>query len=422
MPYREPGTDGGLQLRPRPERIRIGGEDVAPVGAGLNAGTVFGTSIPYDPLLYAQGGGKRYKPLSLQQARNTPIVVGIEGRLQAEYLTADLGAGQVNAKGEFEDGEHPAHEWLKRPNAEMDGITMQQAVLADAAILGSGYVVKGRERPGAPLNGLAWWPWRDVQPQRRQGSGRIVDHYRIRTSRGWIRAEVDDVIHVQRGADPLMPGRGRNILLAVRDAVTASWWRARRSASMLQHGAMGIMLMPVEGTPDLTDAQQKAGQAALSKRLEGSDPAEPIVMRRRWDAQPLGNRPSELAFEAQQLLLDADIATAFGIPPIILNEYLGVRYDAQRAGYGVALKQMVTGVMIPLWRELADAFTKGLMAEYPMLRGSWEFRYDWSKHPALAESEEARWNRILAGVKAGVITPQGAGAMLGVPEEHIAGE
>src|SRR5690606_678956 len=155
-----------------------------------------------------------------------------------------------------------------------------------------------------------------------------------------------------------------------------------------------------------------AFMAAWRNRYGGMrNAAEPLPMVGVKDVKRIGLDFNELAYRDLNDLQDAHIATAFGIPPILLGAQVGLD-KATYSNYEQARRSFYEDTMTPLWARLDDAFSRHLLNDRDFVSDI-ELRFDTSSVPALRDDEVAATDRAVKLFTAGIISRH--------PSQRIAG-
>src|SRR5690606_32606845 len=155
-----------------------------------------------------------------------------------------------------------------------------------------------------------------------------------------------------------------------------------------------------------------AFMAAWRNRYGGMrNAAEPLPMVGVKDVKRIGLDFNELAYRDLNDLQDAHIATAFGIPPILLGAQVGLD-KATYSNYEQARRSFYEDTMTPLWARLDDAFSRHLLNDRDFVSDI-ELRFDTSSVPALRDDETAAVDRAVKLFTAGIISRH--------PSQRIAG-
>ncbi len=119
----------------------------------------------------------------------------------------------------------------------------------------------------------------------------------------------------------------------------------------------------------------------------------------------MGFSPTDMEFRDVKAAAAREIATAFGVPPMML----GIPGDATYANYAEANRAFYRLTVLPLAQRTlsrASEFLSGLSGE------AVELRVDLDQVPALSAEREAQWRRVS---EASFLTDAEKRSLLGLP-------
>lgn len=213
------------------------------------------------------------------------------------------------------------------------------------------------------------------------------------------------IIHLQA----LNPGDdhyGAGCLGAVAGAVAAHnaanrWNRAlldnaaRPSGALVHDGDKGMPLTPEQF--DRLRAELTAGFAG------GANAGRPLLLEGGLKWQPLSLSPADMDFLALKDSAAREIATGFGVPPMLL----GLPGDATYANYREANRALWRQTVLPLADKILGGIARGLNGWF----ADAALRVDVDRVPAMAEDRERLW-AMVAG--ADWLTPEEKRAIVGL--------
>ena len=170
------------------------------------------------------------------------------------------------------------------------------------------------------------------------------------------------------------------------------WSRALLDNAARPSGA--IVYRGEGGQGNLSQDQFDRLQAELEAHHQGARNAgRPMLLEGGLDWKPMGFSPSDMEFHRTKEAAAREIATAFGIPPMLL----GVPGEATYANYQEAHRAFFRLTVLPLvTRVAADV----------------DLRPDLDQVPALAPEREAQWRRV---ADAAFLSDAEKRALLGLP-------
>ena len=216
------------------------------------------------------------------------------------------------------------------------------------------------------------------------------------------------VCHI-RAFHPLDDHYGLSPLAAAAVAVdvhnAASGWSkalldnaARPSGAIVYRGAEGTGQM----TPDQYD--RLVGEIE-SHHMGARNAGRPMLLEGGLDWKPMGFSPSDMEFQKTKEAAAREIATAFGVPPMLI----GIPGDATYANYQEAHRAFYRLTVLPLASRVTAAVGVWLAQH---TGEAVELRPDLDQIPALSAERDAQWARVGA---AAFLTEAEKRALLGLP-------
>lgn len=314
---------------------------------------------------------------------------------------------------ELED--HPIRQLFTRPNPGMGEANFLSFVTMVMAVSGFVVIEKERDRVG---NVIGLWPLRSdwIRPIPRQQDQPDWE-YRIPGEQYPRILDADDVIPITYADTPdrSYTGIGPLEILIRETSVVNSLTDFLKV--FMDRGALPLYaIIPQDEGPAAAQWKKQetkdAFMAAWRNRYGGMrNAAEPLPMVGVKDVKRIGLDFNELAYRDLNDLQDAHIATAFGIPPILLGAQVGLD-KATYSNYEQARRSFYEDTMTPLWARLDDAFSRHLLNDRDFVSDI-ELRFDTSSVPALRDDETAAVERAVKLFTAGIISRH--------PSQRIAG-
>ena len=131
----------------------------------------------------------------------------------------------------------------------------------------------------------------------------------------------------------------------------------------------------------------------------------PMLLEGGLDWKPMGFSPSDMEFHKTKEAAAREIATAFGVPPMLL----GLPGDNTYANYREANRALWRLTLLPLAGKILSGLQEGLRPWFPKLN----LAVDLDRVPALAEDRERLWAQVTA---ADFLSAEEKRAMLGIQE------
>ena len=300
--------------------------------------------------------------------------------------------------------EHPVLSLLSRPNGEQGRAELIEALVAQVLLTGDGYVEAVGDG-GLPVelhvlrsDRMAVVPGADGWP--------VGYDYRVGGRK--LRFTAEAVCHV-RAFHPQDDHHGLSPLQAAAAAVDVHNAASRWSKALLDNAARpsGAIVNSGKDGSSLTGEQFDRLQAEMEAFHQGARNAgRPMLLDGGLDWKPMGFSPSDMEFQETKRDAAREIATAFGVPPMML----GIPGEATYANYAEANRAFFRLTVLPLAERVAarlGGWLSGLSGAPVRLS------IDLDAVPALSAERDARWRRI---AEADFLSGDEKRAMLGISE------
>ena len=315
----------------------------------------------------------------------------------AKYVSAKLEQANPVVYRKFLDeskrlSPHPALELWNNPNEDMNGKDLVKAVMLQALFFERAYILKYR------VNGriVALMPFKHdlVLPQRNEGSGRLVDYYKITTDVGDKFFPREDVIEVRFSVNPADPLWGLSSLDATGTSAFGLRTITEMTASLTSGMAMSSgVVIPKE--PLNEDELIESRDALDDLRVNREKAGQLQIFNQDARIEQLGFEPAKLALNEQMVAEESHVLMSLRLHPSVIYSLAGLQYDNTRGGRQESRKESFTELIIPLWETLSDALTSQLLTEWPTLaqRGDFQWGFDYSHIDELVAGDSERFER-----------------------------
>lgn len=287
---------------------------------------------------------------------------------------------------------HPLASLLARPNGAQGRAELLEAVYGQILLSGNAYLeaVPGAGALPAEVHVLrsdrmAVVPGADGWP--------VAYDYSVagRTHRFAMAGEAQPICHI-RSFHPQDDHYGFSPLQAAAVAIdvhnSASAWSkalldnaARPSGAIVYRGADG---------QGLSEDQYERLVSEMEAHHQGARNAgRPMLLEGGLDWKPMGFSPSDMEFQKTKEAAAREIATAFGVPPMLM----GIPGDATYANYAEANRAFYRLTVLPLAGRVLAAMSHWLAG---FSGEGVEIRPDLDLVPALAVERDAAWARVAA--------------------------
>jgi HK97 family phage portal protein len=318
------------------------------------------------------------------------------------------------ADGERRYARHPVLDLLARPNPAQTRAEFLEALYGQLLLTGNAYVEAAGTGAALPAelhvlrsDRMAVVPGEDGWPV---AWDYVVGGRRHRFALGQGPAPI---CHI-RQFHPQDDHYGHSALEAAAQALEVHNQASRWSLALLRNAARpsgALVYRGPEGNGAMTPDQFDRLSAEIEAQHQGARNAgRPMLLEGGLDWKPMGFSPSDMEFHKTKEAAAREIATAFGVPPMIL----GIPGDATYANYAEANRAFVRQTVLPLAARVAAALAAWL--------SDWggealTLAPDPDRIPALAAERDAQWARV---AQAGFLTDAEKRALLGLPPLEVA--
>jgi len=305
---------------------------------------------------------------------------------------------------------HPVLDLITRPNPVQGRAELFEALYGQILLSGNGYVEAVGGETGVPMelhvlrsDRMCLVPGADGWP--------VAYEYTVGAKKH--RFDVADGIspvchiksfHPQDDHYGLSPLNAAAAALDVHNSASA-WSKALLDNAARPSGA--IVYKGGEGEGTLSPDQYDRLIAEMEAYHVGARNAgRPMLLEGGLDWKPMGFSPSDMEFQETKVAASRDIATAFGVPPMLL----GIPGDATYANYQEANRAFYRLTVLPLVTKVVASvghWLSGFAGEAVMLKP------DLDQVPALASERDQQWARVSA---ADFLTDDEKRAILGLPK------
>ena len=306
---------------------------------------------------------------------------------------------------------HPVLDLITRPNPMQGRAELFEALYGQILLSGNGYIeAVGGETGGVPAelhvlrsDRMSLVPGADGWP--------VAYDYTVGLKKH--RFDVGDGIspichiksfHPQDDHYGLSPLQSAAQAVDVHNAASA-WSKALLDNAARPSGA--IVYKGAEGEGTLSPDQYDRLLAEMEAYHVGARNAgRPMLLEGGLDWKPMGFSPSDMEFQKTKEAAAREIATAFGVPPMLL----GIPGDMTYANYQEANRAFYRLTVLPLVGKVSAAighWLAGFAGEPVALKP------DLDQVPALAVERDQQWARVAA---ADFLTMDEKRALLGLPK------
>ncbi|MEM9853386.1 MAG: phage portal protein [Pseudomonadota bacterium] len=302
---------------------------------------------------------------------------------------------------------HPVLDLLRAPNAAQGRADLFEALFGQLLLSGNAYIeAVGDDRPlelhVLRSDRMSLVPGADGWP--------IAFEYNVggRKHRFDVGEGLSPICHI-KSFHPQDDHYGLSPLQAAAMALDVHSSATRWSKSLLDNAARpsgAIVYKGADGLGQMAPDQYERLVTEMETHHQGARNAgRPMLLEGGLDWKPMGFSPSDMEFQKTKEAAAREIATAFGVPPMLL----GIPGEATYANYQEAHRAFYRLTVLPLAGKVCQALSSwlgGFSGE------TFELRPDLDQVPALQAERDAQWARV-AG--ADFLTKEEKRRLLGLP-------
>ncbi|MFY0621304.1 MAG: phage portal protein [Pelagimonas sp.] len=305
--------------------------------------------------------------------------------------------------------EHPVLGLVQGPNPTQGRADLFEALYGQILLSGDGYLEAVFGDSGTPLElhvlrsdrmrvvpGADGWP--------------MAYEYAVgaRKHRFDMTGDLAPICHV-KAFHPQDDHYGLSPLQAAAQAVDVHNSASRWAKGLLDNAARpsgAIVWRGAEGQGHLSPEQYDRLDCEMESHHQGARNAgRPMLLEGGLDWRPMGFSPSDMEFQKSKEAAAREIATAFGVPPMLL----GIPGEATYANYAEAHRAFYRQTVLPLAKKVTASIGRWLAG---FLDAPFELKPDLDQVPALASERDAQWSRV---VGADFLSVAEKRRMLGLP-------
>lgn len=274
--------------------------------------------------------------------------------LNGSYRRKELRLRLQAEDGLEEIQDHPFHQLMARPNAEMSGRTMRWLTFAWIDVVGEAFWIKERDARGKRV--VALWPVPTHWVTRRPGN--LDEFYHVLIGTTSIRVAKEDMIWFRHPDLESPYSRGSSAGQAVADDVDIDEYAVQHINSFFHNRAMPDMIISVEEADDTTLANAR-------DKWELENRGFRRAYRTAWisgqvSVERLDTSFGDLGLIDMRRYTRDTILQTFGISP----EMLGILDDSNRATVSEARFLFAENVLVPRLDLVCEELERSLIPEW----------------------------------------------------------
>jgi HK97 family phage portal protein len=229
----------------------------------------------------------------------------------------------------------------------------------------------------------------------------IVDSYEYRAGAQTVVFDPSEIIHIKlfNLFDDFL---GLSPLIVLKDIIEQYLAIKELQNSLLQNGMRPSGAFVTQDP--LTEEQYQRLKAELYRYTGPANAGRPLILEGGLDWKPLSMSPQEFDWVTAEKLILRAIAVTLGVAPELIGEPEFKTYS----NFQEANRQFYMNTVVPLAELILEEFNRALEPTF-----KYRIAIDYDSIDALQEEYSEVWKRAIEGVKAGILTPNEARAMLG---------
>jgi len=314
------------------------------------------------------------------------------------------------------DTSHPDLDLLRQPNPINDWRMFVWNLVGHLLMTGMSYVWKKKNAAGE-IVGLVAVPTSSVSPIYSKRTG-MLTHYRIATTDQTEPALVmlEDVF-VMMYPDMSYPGMGVGPMQACLRDLQIDNSRAAQMIEILTQ--MHFASLVVTQEKPLTPRQKRDARSRVRDKIGSGKRGDVLFLSGKGTKAEFQRAPNDIDWPGTADLSESRIASAFGIPPILLGFRVGLQAGTF-SNYSQAKTAFYQDTMKPLWQWMASTLERGLYRNEGDKETEVEANLD--DVPELQADKDAVHERTRKDYFGGLLTKNQALEAIGQPVIGDAGE
>lgn len=308
---------------------------------------------------------------------------------------------------------HPVLSLLSRPNGAQGRAEFLEALYGQMLLTGNGYVeaVGGLDAPSELFvlrsDRMSVVPGAD-------GWAKAYDYtVGSKSVRFSVGEEASPICHL-RMFHPQDDHYGFSPMQAAATAVDVHNAASKWSKALLDNAARPSGAIVYSGGDGTMTAEQysRLQDVVEAQHVGANNAGRPMLLEGGLDWKPMGMSPSDMEFQKTKEAAAREIATAFGVPPMML----GIPGEATYANYQEANRAFYRLTVLPLAQRVCGALADWLGDHTDE---TFDLRPDLDQVPALSAERDAQWRRV---GEATFLTDAEKRSLLGLPAMEMGDE
>lgn len=349
--------------------------------------------------------------------KNELVYACIEKKAQAA-CDAEFVVETRTADGWEATSDHPLVTLLNKPNPYDDGESFRRSWIASENFADYFFCEIVRSRAGQPVGLYPLHPAYIVPMYKFQNGVKTIDYYSYQVEGMEIKYQPKDLL-IRRRHSLGSVYAGISALYVALGSVDADTAWTDYVRAFFNNGGMPSVVIAFKNRTlseeDVQRYQQKWTQKYGRYGVNQGGPA--IIDNAEVDVNQLGSQLDELASDTLTEIQETRICMAFGVPPVLIGAYVGLKNVNQKASFAGAMTEFWENTMSPELKSIRNFLTWNLLPEWEdvekIKRGEIRVNWDLSQVKALQEDVDAIHKRTQEDFKSQIITRDEARQKIG---------
>jgi len=298
--------------------------------------------------------------------------------------------------------EHPLAQLLQKPNPYQGGSSFFENIAGYLMLAGNAYIEAVIPSSGRPKELYVLRPDR-MQVVPGDGSN-LIGGYIYTVNGQQVQFTTDQILHLKL-FNPINDWYGMSPIEAAAYSIDENNEFRSWNMALLQNA--GRPAGALKTSDHLTEEEFERLKNIINEQYSGyKNAGRPLILEGGLEWQEIGLTPEEIHWADGLKLTAREIAIAFGVPPELIGDSENKTYsnwqESRRAFYEETVLPLMDWLQSELNNWLAVKFGTDIVV-----------KYDQDEIEALQENRSEVWNRAIAAVRAGILTPNEARELLG---------
>jgi HK97 family phage portal protein len=292
-----------------------------------------------------------------------------------------------------EDPNHWLAKLMDRPNSHMSTFELWEWVHTFMNTGGSSYWELVRERDNPQGEVLEIYPLRPDRMTIIPDEKNYIAGYVYTVNGQQITYEPWEILHI-KFPDPLNEYYGLAPLKRVARELSIDNEATDFTKAFLENDAVPGGILTTDQTMSDVEAEREA--ARFWKKFRKGNRGKPAVLGKGAKYQQMALSFRDMEFESLRSFTETRICSAFGVDPVLLPSWVGIKHGGKYSNYAEARKHLWEETIIPTLRRIESKVSTLLPEGYIA-------KFDLSVVTALAENEDERFTRYINAYNQGLL-------------------